>query len=171
MTLLKIAIINIFWLTFTLTAIAQIQPQIKISKEKDVIKRFNKISHQKKTLKKNYKVSSSKNGDTLVLNVMVKETQSITMKFTFNLNNGYCDYQSIEYTCDSCIIDYLDHILKLKYCRWKKINKNTYRSSYFMQTEMEVQKYEILDKKIIYRYVDYPKGLYKITYKKLKNAN
>ncbi len=140
-------------------------PMIKFYTEKEVLKEFYKNSQLKSNIALNYKVSDFKNGDTLILKIEGQE--SITVKLTFKLELGYCDFQTVEFCCDSCAIKQANEILNLKYCGWKKLSEDKYLSKYHIQTELEISKIDNLIKTLTYRYVDKPRKVFKNEYKSL----
>jgi hypothetical protein len=146
----------------------QIEPMIKWYSEKQVQNKFHRLAKANKNDEGGYKLSDYKNGDTLILKV--EGYENIIMKFTFGLDRGYCNYQSIEFSCDSCSLKHTEETLDLKYCGWKKLGADKYLSKYAVQTEMEIKTNDFLCRKIIYRYVDKPKKEYKTEYDSLKNS-
>jgi hypothetical protein len=159
----------LFFLTIlqaSLSACAQNQPMIKFYTEKKVLNAFYKL--EKSGSKDNYTLSDFKNGDTL--NLKVDGYENIILKFTFKLEGGYCDYQSLEFSCDSCTQKHQEEIFNLKYCGWKKLSEDKYLSKYQVQTEMQITKTDNMCSKIIYRYVDKPKKIYKTEYNALKEG-
>ena len=144
---------------------SQREPMIKNYNEQQVLKAFYKTAKADGNKEKGYKLSDYKIGDTLILKIDGYE--NIVIKMTFGLKSGYCDYQSLEFSCDSCTLQHSEDILNLKYCAWRKISENKYLSKFPVQTEMQIVKSNNLCRRIIYKYVDKPKEEYKMEYNSL----
>jgi hypothetical protein len=156
-------LIPVFLILFLpLYSLGQLKPMIYYYKEKSVIRTFQKNTQSKDNAQLDYKPSVAKIGDTLFLKVEGFET--IAIKFTFNLENGFCNYQSVMLSCDSCSINHVQEVLNDKYYHWKKVNENKFLSNYATHTEMEIVRENELCREIIYRFVDKPKKEYKSVY-------
>ena len=141
----------------------QVFPSIKTKNEKDVIEEFSKIGQSRTNKLNGYKQTITKNGDTLLLNVIGKE--NFLIKLTFNLKNGFCNYQRIDFSCDTCTVLHLTEIMNSKRFKWKEVEPNKYISKWKFQTAMEVIKIDNLCSSIIYTFVDKDKKEYQFDYK------
>jgi hypothetical protein len=146
-------------------AVGQLTPLIKNHTEKEVLKSFQQKGNLRQNIENNYKLSESKNGDTLILKINGKEI--IVISLTFNLTDGYCDFQRIDFSCDSCTIDHLNEILTSRKIGWKKISTDIYLSKWKLQTKMEILRTSNICSTIIYRYFNKVKSEYKREYREL----
>ena len=151
------------------SALSQDFPKIKFYKENEIKKMVYQLGQKKSNVKNQYKISDWKKEDTLIIKIEGPET--ILFKYTFHIEDIYCDYQTVEYSCDECSEKHIAEILSAKFCGWKKTNQNKFMSNYSTQTEMEIQSKDSSCKMIIYKYIDLPKKEYKRIYHSIKNKD
>jgi len=159
----KLLLFLLFMSTLISEFIAQDLPQIKHKSIENVVDEINIFNRNNR--KNNAIITSSKSGDTLVLDVRGKD--NVLIKYTFKLKSGRCDYQSVSYDCVPCAEKHLKRILKQAYLGWRKLSDNKYLSNYFYQTEMEVIKNEDNTIRLVYQYVNKSNEAYKLLYKSL----
>ncbi len=165
--IVKSITITLFLFVFFFNAVGQLTPLIKNHTEKEVLKSFQQKGELRRNIENNYKLSESKNGDTLILKITGKE--NIVISLTFHLADRYCDYQRIDFSCDSCTIDHLNEILNSKKIGWKKVSSDTYLSKWKLQTKMEILRTGNICSTIIFRYFDKTKSEYKKEYRTLSS--
>ena len=161
----KTITLALFLLTFYVKVIGQLTPMVKNYNENEVLKTFINNGKNKRNIANGYRITHSKEEDTLILKIDGKET--ISIKFTFKLDKGYCDYQRIDFSCDSCIINHMNEIINSKKYKWRKSNTDKYISKLKYQTELEIIRLNNICKRVIYRYVDKTKRDYEFNYTKL----
>jgi hypothetical protein len=138
-----------------------------VTNHKDAIKSFEK------QIRKNPEDSIiyTDTKDTLFFKEISK-LQTITIKLTFKywdtyLEDYYCDYQEIRFTCGDCSNEQLKDMIRIG--KKKKISDSKYVTRDICQTEIEVIKDLPGEECLImrFRYIDKPRKEYKEWYKSL----
>jgi hypothetical protein len=115
------------------TCAQNIGPFIRIYNKKLVLKRLEKIIQKDSSLTVKYSLEEI--GDTLFM-IESTEKQTTKMKITFNLKDGYCDYQEIKTTCGECAEKRQADLFR--FFKWYKISDSKYVSRFSRKMEVEI---------------------------------